>query len=194
MPAQSNFLQQLQLQHPIIQAPLAGGGDTPELVAAVGNAGALGFIGAAYLDPTQIQQAAQAVRAKTSRPFGINLFAPQAAPEIPTNLGTALERLAPYFAELGLPGPSLPAKPHNNFDEQLRAALESGASVFSFTFGVIPADGWHRNHRRRGRHSGESRGGRRRDARQRVRRPSRYVHRRFRERNGRDHFAGPPSG
>lgn len=38
----------LNLAHPIIQAPLAGGGDTPELVAAASNAGALGFIGAAY--------------------------------------------------------------------------------------------------------------------------------------------------
>ena len=39
----------LNLAHPIIQAPLAGGGDTPELVAVASNAGALGFIGAAYL-------------------------------------------------------------------------------------------------------------------------------------------------
>jgi len=140
MPAQANFLKQLQLQHPIIQAPLAGGGDTPELVAAVGNAGALGFIGAAYLAPTQIQQAAQAVRAKTRRPFGINLFAPQATPDLPPDFENVLKRLAPYFAELGLPAPSLPAKPHNNFEEQFRAALESGASIFSFTFGVIPVD------------------------------------------------------
>jgi nitronate monooxygenase len=36
---------------PIIQAPLAGGGDTPALVAAVCNAGGLAFIGAAYLTP-----------------------------------------------------------------------------------------------------------------------------------------------
>jgi nitronate monooxygenase len=140
MPAQANFLQQLQLQHPIIQAPLAGGGDTPELVAAVGNAGALGFIGAAYLDPSQIQQATQSVRAKTSRPFGINLFAPQPTPEVPSDFENALKRLEPYFAELGLVAPSLPPKPHNNFDDQFRAALESDASVFSFTFGVIPAD------------------------------------------------------
>lgn len=139
MRAQANSLEQLQLRHPIIQAPLAGGGDTPELVAAVGNAGALGFIGAAYLDPGQIQQAAQAVRAKTSRAFGINLFAPQPAPDIPSDLGNVLKLLAPYFAEVGLPAPSLPAKPHNDFDEQFPAALESGASIFSFTFGVIPA-------------------------------------------------------
>ena len=68
--------QRLGISHPIIQAPLAGGGDTPELVAAVSEAGGIGFIGAAYLTPDQSAAAARAVRAKTARPFGINLFAP----------------------------------------------------------------------------------------------------------------------
>jgi nitronate monooxygenase len=138
--ARGNFLQTLQVQQPIIQAPLAGGGDTPELAAAVCNAGGLGFIGAAYLDPGQIREAARAVRAKTSRPFGINLFAPQPTFEFSGGAAHAVQRLVPYFAELGLPAPTLPAKPHNNFAEQLIAALDSGASVFSFTFGLIPPE------------------------------------------------------
>jgi nitronate monooxygenase len=49
-----------------------------------------------------------------------------------------LAHLAPYFSELGLPAPSLPASTASRFDEQLAAALESGASVFSFTFGELP--------------------------------------------------------
>lgn len=140
MSQRGNLLEKLQLQHPIVQAPLAGGGDTPELVAAVCNAGALGFIGAAYLDPRQILEAARAVRAKTSRPFGINLFAPLPAGEAPADPERALSRLAPYFAELGLPAPSLPAKVHNNFADQFASVLESGAAVFSFTFGLLPSD------------------------------------------------------
>jgi nitronate monooxygenase len=40
---------------------------------------------------------------------------------------------------LGLPAPSLPKTTASRFDEQLAAALESGASVFSFTFGELPA-------------------------------------------------------
>ena len=131
--------QRLGLRHPIIQAPLAGGGDTPELVAAVGETGALGFIGAAYLTPAQIVEASRAVRARTARPFGINLFAPLPAPEAPRDPGLALERIAPFHAELGLPAPALPAAGGHPFDEQLAAALESGASVFSFTFGIPPA-------------------------------------------------------
>lgn len=141
MPASINLLQTLQLQHPIFQAPLAGGGDTPELVAAVCNAGALGFIGAAYLSPEQIAEVGRSVRAKTSRPFGINLFAPVASPPFVPSLDAALKRLAPYYSELGLPAPTLPGKQTYGLPEQLSAALETGASVFSFTFGVFPPDG-----------------------------------------------------
>jgi nitronate monooxygenase len=129
----------LGLAHPIIQAPLAGGGDTPDLVAAVSNAGALGFIGAAYLTPEQIISTATAVRSRTTRPFGINLFAPLPPSNSSENPETMLARLAPYFAELGLPAPSLPKSAASSFDEQLAAALESGASSFSFTFGALPA-------------------------------------------------------
>jgi len=76
MPANNRLTRRLGLTHPIIQAPLAGGGDTPDLVAAVCNAGALGFIGAAYLTPPQIIDTSRAVRERTGRPFGINLFVP----------------------------------------------------------------------------------------------------------------------
>ncbi|MFI5324877.1 MAG: NAD(P)H-dependent flavin oxidoreductase [Candidatus Rokuibacteriota bacterium] len=129
----------LGLRHPVIQAPLAGGGDTPALVAAVCEAGALGFIGASYLTPGQLAEASRAVRAQTGRPFGINLFAPLPAPEAPRGAGRALERLEAFYAELGLPRPEPPTLAADSFGEQLAAALESGASVFSFTFGVLPA-------------------------------------------------------
>src|SRR5882672_9433175 len=74
MPFRTGLMQRLSMRYPIIQAPLAGGGDTPQLVAAVGEAGALGFIGAAYLTPQQILDASRAVRGLTARPFGISLF------------------------------------------------------------------------------------------------------------------------
>jgi len=129
--------QMLGCEHPVIQAPMAGGGDTPELVAAVGNAGGFGFIGAAYLTPEQIVDSAQRVRALTPRPFGINLFAPLPAPP-EQSLDAAIARLAPYHAELGLPPPAAPQVPADPFDAQLAAALGSGASAISFTFGLLP--------------------------------------------------------
>ena len=111
MPIATDLTRRLKLVHPIIQAPMAGGGDTPRLVAAVCEAGALGSIGAAYLTPEQIADAGKAVRSLTSRPFGVNLFAPLPAPESPREAGRLLERVAPFFAELGLPPPAVPAPP-----------------------------------------------------------------------------------
>jgi nitronate monooxygenase len=133
----NNFMQQLTLDHPIIQAPMAGGGDTPELVATVCSTGALGFLGAAYLTPSQIIDASRAVRARTSRPFGINLFAPLPEPPIPDNLQMAMEQVAPFYEVLGLPFPEVPRIQGPSFDQQLSAIIESGASVFSFTFGTL---------------------------------------------------------
>jgi nitronate monooxygenase len=123
---------------PVIQAPLAGGGDTPALVAAVCNAGALGFIGAAYLSPSQIREAGREVQARTTKPFGINLFAPAKPPEPPRDPAPALQKVAPFFAEVGLPAPSMPVSTGDPFEEQLAAALATGASFFSFTFGLLP--------------------------------------------------------
>lgn len=138
MPFQTALTQRLGLSHPIIQAPMAGGATTPELVAAVCEAGALGFIGAAYLTPSQIRELAQAVCARTDRPFGINLFAPLPTPEPPRDASAALNLLAPFHAELGLPPPTFPAPAGPSFGDQLAATLDSGASVFSFTFGILP--------------------------------------------------------
>jgi nitronate monooxygenase len=140
MTAGANLLQRLHVEHPIFQAPLAGGGDTPELVAAVSSAGALGFIGAAYLTPAQIAEAGRAVRARTKQPFGINLFAPLPPPEPPQNIDAALRRVAPFYAELGLPAPTRTATTDFSFPEQLAAALQTEASVFSFTFGILPGN------------------------------------------------------
>src|SRR5712672_2729381 len=113
----TELTKRLQIRHPIIQAPMAGGGDTPRLVAAVCEAGALGSIGAAYLTPQQISDSAGAVRSLTSRPFGINLFAPVPLPEGPRDSRRAVERVTPHYAELGLPAPAAPSLPADSFPE-----------------------------------------------------------------------------
>ncbi|HWE23781.1 MAG TPA: nitronate monooxygenase [Myxococcales bacterium] len=139
MPISTAFTKRLALAHPIIQAPMAGGGDTPRLVAAVSEAGGLGSIGAAYLTPAQIEETARAVRSLTKRPFAINLFAPARAPDA-RDTRAAVAAVAPFYAELGLPVPAPPPIPEDTFPKQLAAVLESGASVFSFTFGMVPAE------------------------------------------------------
>ena len=116
--------ERLGLAHPIIQAPLAGGGDTPALVAAVSEAGALGFVGASYLTPDQIAAAAQAVRGLTARPFGINLFAPSARTGGARERARRARRVAPFFAELGLAAPRRRPLPGRHFAAHFEAALD----------------------------------------------------------------------
>lgn len=125
------------MRRPVIQAPMAGGGDTPALAAAVSEAGGLGSIGAAYLTPAQIEETAAAVRSRTRAPWGINLFAPTPRAEGPPDVGAAVLRIAPYYAELGLAPPVAPEPGPDGFEAQMEACARSGAAVFSFTFGVV---------------------------------------------------------
>jgi nitronate monooxygenase len=136
---ETELVRRFGLKHPIIQAPMAGGGDTPDLVAAVCEAGGLGCIGAAYSTPDQIYKLAWEVRKRTRAPFGINLFAPLDLPPPPADPAPALARVAPFYAELGLAPPSVPSIKPGQFDDQLAAVRESGAALFSFTFGMLPA-------------------------------------------------------
>src|SRR4051794_16813443 len=81
MAVMTTLSSRLGLACPIIVAPMAGGATTVELVAASCEAGALGSLAGAYSTPHQIAEMARAVRAQTTRPFAINLFAPTAPPD-----------------------------------------------------------------------------------------------------------------
>ncbi len=140
MPFSSLLTRRLGLTYPIIQAPMAGGATTADLVGAVSAAGALGSVGAAYLTPAAIADSVRQIRARTDRPFGINLFAPLPVPELPADPGPALDRLRPIHELLGLAPPTIPVRPVDPFESQFVAVLNSGASVFSFTFGIVPSD------------------------------------------------------
>jgi len=54
--------ERLSIRYPIIQAPMAGGPGTPQLVAAVSNAGGLGCLASGYLHPDALRQAIAEVR------------------------------------------------------------------------------------------------------------------------------------
>ncbi len=135
---ESALVRRLGIEHPIIQAPMAGGATTVDLVTAVCRAGGLGFLGCAYSLPEVIRETAAAVRARTDRPFGLNLFAPQPMPDASGDAGRMVEALKGVHAELGIPPPSIPAPSDLAFADQLQAVLETEASVFSFTFGLLP--------------------------------------------------------
>jgi nitronate monooxygenase len=134
------FLRTLGIVHPIIQAPMAGGATTPELIAAVCNAGGLGSLGAAYLTPDQIAKEIRRIRALTDRPFNVNLFAGGYNQDVRADAGPMLELLADIHQTLGLPSPVLPELPPDPFHDQFEVILDARPAVFSFTFGIPDAD------------------------------------------------------
>ena len=116
---------------------MAGGATTPELVAAVSEAGALGAIGGAMLSPDALREAIRAVRGLTDRPFGVNLFAPMPPAPASAEQRAAVNRvLAPFREELGLPEPAPPSSPPAPYEAQLAVVVEERVPVFSFTFGL----------------------------------------------------------
>jgi nitronate monooxygenase len=136
----NQLLKLLGIENPIIQGPMGGGPSTPELVAAVSNAGGLGSLGAAYLTPDQITDAIRRIRALSSRPFNVNLFAGGWSTRQDFDAAPMLGLLSEVHEKLGLPAPAPPTPAPDPFPAQLEAVLDARAPIFSFTFGIPDRD------------------------------------------------------
>lgn len=134
----------LKLKAPIIQGPFGGGLSAVDLTATVSDAGGLGSFGVHHLSGTQLKEVAQAIRAKTSRPFALNLWIPYQGSDDPPvsdeEFQQAVDRLAPYFNELNIALPTRPARFSPRYSEQAEALLETKPAVFSFVFGIPSAE------------------------------------------------------
>jgi nitronate monooxygenase len=134
----------LGLEAPIVQGPFGSGLSAVDLVVAVSESGGLGSFGVHHLDGAGIRQVAGDIRARTRRPFALNLWMPLGDSDDPqlddTRWNAACELLRPYFLELGVPMPARPARFGPRFEEQLETVLELKPPVFSFIFGVPAAD------------------------------------------------------
>ena len=121
---------------PILQAPMVGA-SSPEMAVAVSAAGGLGSIGAGALPAADIGSAIAALRARTDRPFGVNLFVNRPAHPGADEIDQALARLAPWYAELDQPLPAPPNAYAPDFDLQLAALAQAAPAVASFTFALL---------------------------------------------------------
>ncbi len=129
------FIKLLGVEIPVIKAPMAGGPSSPELVAAVSNAGGLGSIGGGYLTPDILEKQIREVKSQTNNPFGVNLFITDPDKEI-TAPGTNIsEKLSSYATELGVELTGQVA-PFPDFEKQFEVVLDNKVRVFSFTFGI----------------------------------------------------------
>lgn len=128
-----------ELDHPIIQAPLAGGPSTPELTTAVGDAGGLGFLAAGYQSAPAVRAEIRQVRQHTSAPFGVNVFVPGLANVADHRLAAYVERLQVeadrYGVEVGEA-----TYDDDDWGPKLTVLHRERVPVVSFTFGCPPSE------------------------------------------------------
>jgi nitronate monooxygenase len=126
-----------RLAIPIVGAPLGGGPSTPELTAAVSDAGGLGFLAAAYKTPEAMSDDVAAVRRLTRAPFGVNVFAVTPTEADPAALEAFAARLRAAEPPLE---PGTPRSDDDHFAAKVERLLADPVPVVSFTFGC-PAAG-----------------------------------------------------
>jgi nitronate monooxygenase len=131
----------LNIEYPIIQAPMAGGITTSKLVAAVSNSGGLGMIGAGYMTPMKIREQIREIKQLTSNAFGINLFVPNEFHVTENEITSAQQKLNQIRKQLNLQPNENIAIPtvsdvFNNFSDQVQVVIEEKVPICSFTFGI----------------------------------------------------------
>lgn len=141
---QNELMRRLDLSLPLVQGPFGGGLSSVALAVAVSEAGGLGSFGVHHLDAAGISEVAAAIRARSPRPFALNLWIPhEGSDDISADAAQFqawLAPLAPYFAELGVPLPAPPERFAPAYAQQVEALLAARPAVFSFVYGIPAAE------------------------------------------------------
>jgi nitronate monooxygenase len=131
------LLDLFKIEHPIVQAPMAGAMDA-ELAIAAAQAGALASLPAGMLTAEKLRAQVEQFRAATGRPINLNFFAHK--PPVPNNAREHAwrERLKPYYAEFGIdPAAPVPSSNRASFDAAMCEVLEDlKPAVVSFHYGL----------------------------------------------------------
>lgn len=129
------------LSCPIVLAPLAGGPSTPELAAAVSDAGGLGFLATGYLSAADARARIEAARALTARPLGVNVFAHDSPAADPSAVSGYAERLR-MWAGRGGAEVGEPRWDDDDWEAKIELLADSSlpVEVVSFTFGCPAPD------------------------------------------------------
>ena len=132
----TTFLERVQVEIPLIQAGMAGGITTPDLVAAVANNGALGTIGAGYMSPQTLKEEIQQVKSLTDKPFAVNLFA-QNMERFSTDIENMQGFLDKFREELEIDSGSSHVKINDYLHEKIRIVIKENIPIVSTAFGIL---------------------------------------------------------
>ena len=135
LPLRTRLCDLLAIRYPVIQAPMAGGWTTPELVSEVSNAGGLRMLAGARVSLERMRKDILAVRARTARPFGVNflLAPPEAGNKDTVSVQHFLDR---FREELGLSsGETDLALPPSSLSKQLEIVFKERVPVLGVALG-----------------------------------------------------------
>lgn len=133
-----SLLERLEIDAPIVQAPMAGVA-TPAMAAAVSNAGGLGSIGVGSVNAQVARQMITAFRERSTRSLGVNVFCHAPAHADPAREKRWMDYLRPEFVRLNAEPPAELHEIYRSFledDDMLAMLIEEKPRVVSFHFGM----------------------------------------------------------
>src|SRR5580700_5050153 len=138
----STLLDLLAVDHPIVQAPMAGV-STPAMAAAVANSGGLGSIAVGTTDAAGARTMIAAFRERSRRSLNVNVFCHAPAKADAAREAAWIARLRPEFDSVGAAPPPALSEIYRSFlvdDEMVKALVVERPKVVSFHFGVPSPD------------------------------------------------------
>jgi nitronate monooxygenase len=145
----NNLAETLHIEYPFIQAPMLGV-TTPEMVAAISNAGALGSLPVGGLPAGKTLELIQKTKSLTGRPFAVNLFANQIPSSINKDTWNAMQELIQQFAkqyDLPYQKQTTEGLQFFSYEGQVEVLIKENIPVVSFTFGILNDDSINALHR-----------------------------------------------
>lgn len=136
----STFLDLVAIDAPIVQAPMAGVA-TPEMAAAVSNAGGLGSIAVGATTVENAREAIRAFRSRSTRSLNVNVFCHAPARADGPREARWIARFRPELERFGAAPPAALGEIYRSFvedDAMLALLLEEKPKVVSFHFGLPP--------------------------------------------------------
>jgi nitronate monooxygenase len=134
----ANLLKRLNIDLPIIQAPMAGV-SSPAMAAAVSEAGGLGSLGVGAMDAEGAARMITETRALTPKSLNVNVFTHQPARPDPEVEAAWIERLRPRFEAFGVAPPAALREIYTSFvadDAMLAMLIAQKPTVVSLHFGL----------------------------------------------------------
>ncbi|GAB4074896.1 nitronate monooxygenase [Barrientosiimonas marina] len=134
-----NFLDMCEIDKPVVQAGMAGGITTPEMVAAVAETGALGTIGAGYMNGPDLKNIIHSTKELTNKPFAVNVFAVNLE-AWSDDAGAMQTFLETYRKTLGIAPGERSVKIQDYLAEKIDVIIEEAIPIVTTAFGVLPPE------------------------------------------------------